>query len=66
LRLPRREKKQPEDFVAFETLQPGAGAEYYVDNAVVSSVPEPSSLAIAGLIGPVAIVLARRRRWRRF
>jgi len=54
------------DFVAFESLLQGVGAEYYVDNAVVSSVPEPSSLAIAGLIGPVAIVLARRRRWRRF
>jgi len=66
LSFPRREKKQPVDFVAFESLLQGVGAEYYVDNAVVSSVPEPSSLAIAGLIGPVAIVLARRRRWRRF
>jgi hypothetical protein len=39
----------PVNDVAFETLTLTGGAEYYVDNAVLSAVPEPSSLAIAGI-----------------
>jgi hypothetical protein len=46
--------------VAFETLAPGQGADYFIDNAIVTTAPEPGSLALlaAALLGFAAI---RRR-----
>jgi hypothetical protein len=55
---------QPVNVVAFETLTLRAGAEYYVDNVVVTStVPEPTSLVLAGIavVGGIARFGARRR-----
>lgn len=42
------------------SLSPGANVPIYIDNIRVSSVPEPSTLALMGL--PVVMFLIRRRR----
>jgi hypothetical protein len=56
---------QPVSFVAFESLSLGVGAEYYVDNLVMTSVPEPSTMVLLGtasLAGILGLLKLRRRR----
>lgn len=51
--------------VFFETLTlgygPGFGADYYLDNAVVTA-PEPGSMAVLGAAMLSLVGMARRRR----
>ncbi len=43
-------------------VPPRAGTAMIIDNIVVSAVPEPGSLSIAGLAAVVGLIAARRRR----
>jgi hypothetical protein len=46
--------------VAFETLTPGVGADYFVDNVrVLTPIPEPRELGFV-TVGLLALVIGRK------
>jgi hypothetical protein len=41
---------------------PGASVDYYLDNIVLSQIPEPNSLALLAVVGFGLLAQRRRRR----
>lgn len=53
---------QSVQWLAFENNPASAGGAFFVDDAVLSLVPEPASLGAAALVGGVALMRRRRGR----